>query len=82
MGIPPIPRIRGVGSVDSPLLEREIRPAFALDRSERMKDDAYQGSRDSAERGMEEDSEPAADSNTDETSSTPSDPDIGVSLFA
>ncbi len=82
MGIPPIPRIRGVGPTNSPLVEREIQPAFALDRSDRMKDDAFKGSRDSAERGMEEDSEPAEDSNTDETASTPSDPNIRVSLFA
>jgi hypothetical protein len=82
MGIAPIPGIRETGPAKAPFSEREVEPAFALTRTDRMQEDAYQGGQESEERGMEEDSEPAEDSNTDETASIPSDPNSRVSFFA
>lgn len=82
MGIAPVPGIRGVGPANTTLVEREVEPAFAMDRSERMQDDAYKGSQESAERGMEEeDSDPAKDLSADETPIA-SYPDARVNFFA
>ena len=66
MGIGPIPGIRGLGPSTTPIIEREIEPPFALDRPGRMGDDAYKGSSESAERGMEEEESEPSESTTDD----------------
>jgi hypothetical protein len=84
VGIARIPGIRGIGPANAPLVEREVPPPFALDRSDRMGDDAYNGSGEGAERGLEEADSAAAEEASDdsETSSVPGDPTGGVSFFA
>jgi hypothetical protein len=81
MGIAPIPGIRETSPAKAPVSEREVEPAFALTRSDRLQEDAYEGGQESAEHGLEEDSEPE-DSNADETALIPSDPNTRISFFA
>jgi hypothetical protein len=81
MGIAPIPGIRGAGPASGSLAEREVEPPLALTRSDRMQEDAYQGSQQSADRGMEEeDAETTEDANVDEPRTTTD--DSHVSFFA
>ena len=53
MELSPISGIRGISTVKGKL-ESEVSPALAVDRSDRMSDDAYKKSGEEAERGMEE----------------------------
>jgi hypothetical protein len=83
MGIAPIPGLRGVDPATATDAEREVEPALALTRCDRMQEDAYHGKQEDAERGLEEeDSEPAADVKTDENLPVPGDPNIRISFFA
>ncbi|WP_348261869.1 hypothetical protein P8935_18945 [Telmatobacter sp. DSM 110680] len=83
MGIVPIPGLCGVSPENATRTEREVEPALALTRCDRMEEDAYQGNHEGAERGMEEeDSEPAEDRNADESLRADGDPNIRVSFFA
>ena len=53
MELSPVSGIRGLAAVkDKP--ESDVSPAFAVERSDRMKDDAYKKSGEEPERGMEE----------------------------
>ena len=84
MELSPIAGIRGVGPTSVPKAEREIQPPFALDRSDRMGDDAYNDARQETERGLEEEgSEPAE--GTEESAEMPSgsgDANTQVNFFA
>jgi hypothetical protein len=57
MEVSPIAGIRAVGASTVPRDELEVQPPFALDRSGRLDDDAYNDAREQTERGLEEDSE-------------------------
>jgi hypothetical protein len=82
MGIAPIPGLCGVGPANATHAEREVGPALALTRCDRMREDAYPGNQEGAERGMEEeDSEPAEDGKADENLLVPSDQNIRISFF-
>jgi hypothetical protein len=81
MGISPIPGIGGLGSANALPAEREVEPAVALTRSERLEDDAYQGNPE--DRGMEEeDSEPAEGANANESHPIAGDSNTRVNFFA
>ena len=83
MGISPIPGIGGLGSANALPAEREVEPAVALTRSERLEDDAYQDNRESEDRGMEEeDSEPAEGANANESHPIAGDSNTRVNFFA
>ena len=83
MGISPIPGMSETRPANAPLADREVEPAVALTRSERLEDDAYQDNRESEDRGMEEeDSEPAESANADESHSIPGDANTRVNFFA
>ena len=53
MELSPISGIRGISAVKG-RLESEVSPALAVDRSNRMSDDAYKKGGEEAERGMKE----------------------------
>jgi hypothetical protein len=73
MELSPIPGIRAIGPATAPRDEREVQPPFALDRSGRMQDDAYNGARQETERGLEEEDSEVAEE-ADGSSDTASDP--------
>jgi hypothetical protein len=68
------------------MLESEVSPALAVDRSDRMTDDAYKKSGEEAERGMEEEaSDPMEDEDPENESSSDSGGSVagnGVDLLA
>lgn len=78
MGIVPINGIRRIDALRLQEAEDAVEPLFGLERSGRMGDDAYAGSQEEAERGLEE--EEAEDA--PEASPNSSAPDGGVDLFA
>lgn len=84
MGLSPIAGIREVGTVNSTRADREVTPPFALDRSGRTEDDAYNEHKEDAERGLEEeDAEQADEANESaETSAIPPDRDNTVDFVA
>jgi hypothetical protein len=75
--INPIAGIRAARSAALPRDELEVQPPFALDRPGRLGDDAYSGTRDETERGLEEDSDVG-----EETSDSASDAESRVNFFA
>ncbi|MGA7243826.1 MAG: hypothetical protein WBX19_11610 [Terracidiphilus sp.] len=83
MELRPIPGIRGLGPASTSRIEREVEPPIALDPSSRMEDDAYNGSGQGAERGLEEE-DSVAEGTTDMTdaSSTSVEPDPKFNFFA
>lgn len=84
MELSPIPGIRGVGSSTAARLQREVDPTFALDRSGRMEDDAYNARGQEEERGLEEGGSEPGDE-TEESAEMPSalrDADTKVNFFA
>jgi len=84
MELSPIPGIRTVGPATARRDEREVQPAFALDPSGRMEDDAYNGARQDSERGLEEEDSDVAEK-ADVPSDIPSksaDSKTGVDFFA
>ena len=84
MELRPIPGIRGLGPASTPRIEREVEPPIALDPSSRMEDDAYNGTGQGAERGLEEEDPEITEETTDatEASSTSPEPDTKVNFFA
>lgn|GEM_PF-4243730 len=84
MGLSPIPSISGVGPARAPNMEREVEPPFALYRSGRMGDDAYKGSGETAERGMEEEESESSDATNDEAATEKALDGVrtGVNFFA
>lgn len=76
MELRPISGIRGISAVRG-MLESEVSPALAVDRSDRMTDDAYKKSGEEAERGMEEE---ASDPMEDEDPENESSSDLGGSV--
>ena len=84
MELGPIAGIRGVSAASAVRVEREIEPPFALDRSERLEEDAFHGS-ETDERGMEQEegSDAAAETSVDADEEMIScEPKSRVSLFA
>lgn len=73
MGLSPITSIGAVDKVSSSRTDREVAPPLALDRTDRMGDDAYDGSDQEAERGLKDDDEGQADETVEaaETRSIP-----------
>lgn len=82
MGIAPIPGLCGVGPTNVTRAEREVGPALALNRCDRMQEDDYQENHEEAERGMEEESESDADGKTADNTLVKGDSRIQISFFA
>ncbi len=84
MELRPILGIRGLGPASTARIEREVEPPFALDPSSRMEDDAYNGTNQGAQRGLEEEDSEPAEETTDapEASSNSAEPDSNVNFFA
>lgn len=57
MGLGPITRIGEIAGVDPAGNDREVKPPFGLEHSDRMGQDSYRGSGDEGERGLEDEEE-------------------------
>ncbi|HEY2472724.1 MAG TPA: hypothetical protein VGI45_33375 [Terracidiphilus sp.] len=84
MELGPITGIRETAKLDSTRNDLEVKPAFGLERCSRMGDDAYGGSEEQGERGLEDEDEPPADetAETSETGSNPTEPVSAMNLVA
>ena len=76
MELSPISAIRGISAVKGKL-ESEVSPALAVDRSDRMTDDAYKKSGEQAERGMAEEVSDEIEEEDPESSSDSGGSDAG-----
>lgn len=57
MGFGPITGITSVAKVEPAAVDREVKPPFGLEHSDRMGEDSYRGSGDEGERGLEDEEE-------------------------
>lgn len=81
MGLCPIAGIREVDKVSSTRADRGVAPPFALDRSGRIEEDAYNQHSEGAERGLEEAAEQTDEAN-ESAETTPPDQDNTVDFVA
>ena len=57
MGVTPIPSPGRVQGETPAILDREVSPTVAVDRTGRMSDDSYEGQGEAAQRGLEDEDE-------------------------